>query len=67
MLSDGCSPNYYSDPTTRKCVLECNDTVYIYKDNSTMQCVDQCPFGLFADHSDMTAKKCVLTCPNQWF
>lgn len=32
-----------------------------------MQCVNQCPFGTFGDYSDMNIKKCVLTCPTDWY
>ena len=32
-----------------------------------MQCVDQCPYGMFGDYSDPDAKVCTLTCPDDWF
>ncbi len=67
MLADGCSDGYYADYSIRQCVLECNNSLYIYKDDTTMQCVDQCPFGTFGDYSNMTIKKCRIDCPTDWY
>ena len=67
VLHDGCSSGYYADHSIRTCVLECNDAVLIYKDVSTMKCVDQCPLGQFGDYSNMSAKICSLTCPDGWY
>ena len=39
----------------------------IYKDNSTMTCVDQCPLYMYGDYSDMNAKFCAVDCQTGWY
>ena len=29
--------------------------------------MDQCPLGTYGDYSNMSAKICVLTCPDGWY
>ncbi len=66
VLLGGCSTGYFADYSQRKCTLNCNQSLYIYKELDTMQCVDQCPFGMFGVYNDMTAKYCSVDCPDGW-
>lgn len=36
-------------------------------DDTTMQCVDQCPYGQFGVKADLAAKYCDIACPDGWF
>jgi hypothetical protein len=47
--------------------MECNSNLYIYKEEETMQCVNQCPFGKYGVYQDPAAKYCSVDCPNGWY
>ncbi len=67
MLLKGCSTGYYADYSQRKCVLDCNASLHLYKEDDTMQCVDQCPFGQYGVYKNLSAKYCSIDCPLGWF
>ena len=53
----------YGDPLSKKCVLECSNSLY-YRDNSTMLCVTKCPSypNYFAN---LINKTCDAFCPTE--